>query len=136
MQFEVFYNENKSLFKGLSKEEALKRFKEMKQNQLDAIGKEIAILLFFMGLILTLGNMGDDDEDKKMKQSMMYKLINRGALELSFFFNPMDTYQILKRPLPILNVIRDIQDLNFRFPAKDFIVNYEENFDKLFYLKN
>ena len=67
---------------------------------------------------------------------MMYKLINRGALELSFFFNPMDTYQILKRPLPILNVIRDIQDLNFRFPGKDFIVNYEENFDKLFYIKN
>ena len=131
MQFESFYRENKDLFKDMSYKQAFDKFVANRNKNIKSFGRELQIMLGFMMLLLILGNAGDYDEDKEMRKTFYYKMLNRGALELGFFFNPNDTYKIIKRPLPLLGLINDILDLKMTLPMSSTIKQLGEQFTEL-----
>ena len=132
LQFDVYYRANKDIFKDMSYNEAFKKFVNKREQNLRAMGREIQLLFSFMLLLLLLGNMGDDDEDKQMRSSFTYRALSRGAMELGFFFNPNDAYTIVKRPLPILGIIQDAISLELRLPGSSSLKQLFGDTDKLF----
>lgn len=130
--FNKYYIENKHLFKEMTYDEALKMFLNMKQNKLNAFAAELRSMLLIIMFFLLVAAKAFDDDDEEFRNTIPFRLLNRGAMEISFFFNPLDTYNILKRPLPILSIIKDLGDItsNTVDETRDFISGEDSPYDR------
>ena len=84
-----------------------------KQN-LKSTALEIQLIIVF-AMILGMLKPPDDDKDKDWLRYSAKKLTSRYLNEISFFLNPSAATQILKKPIPIMNLGTDILDFTSDF---------------------
>lgn len=84
---------------------SLDEFIELRTGKLRAFGAELMMYFTFMMLAaLAKGLMDDDDKDKMqdLLSQNSYMLLNRGFLELSFFFDLNTVKQLSENPFPVM----------------------------------
>jgi len=92
----------------------VEEFAQLRKDKLRGMAMELRIYLSFVALV-ALGKITlpeDDDEDNPMLKLMaqnMFRVTQRGSLELSFFFEPSSVTTILKSPVPSLRFFTDTQ---------------------------
>ena len=69
--------------------------------------------LMLLGLAASMDwdDDGEPDYKKNAATRIAYKLMKRAHLELSFFVDPTSVKELLKSPIPVMQVLEDIQNL-------------------------
>jgi hypothetical protein len=94
---------------------SLEEFIEMRKAKLRGMAMELRLLLSFVALALgAKAAIPDEDEYGRFTHQAvvnLYRALNKGLLELSFFFSPSSVTQILRTPVPAFSVFTDLQEL-------------------------
>lgn len=101
----------------------LEDFVELRKAKLRGMATELrAYLLMAMLMLLTKSLIPDDDEEslERFMSRNAYMMANRGFLELSFFLQPSSVKQILKSPIPAMQMLWDTE-LLLRNTVDEFI---------------
>ena len=106
--YDRFISENPSYANKLTIED----FIEMRTAKIRGMAMEIRLYLM-LAILLSLGKAAlPDDKDDEIQQFFArnaYMAANRGYLELSLWFEPSSVKQILKRPIPSMGFIDDVE---------------------------
>jgi len=90
----------------------IEEFAQLRKDKLKGMAMELRIYLAFMAMVFGGKAMIPEDEDNPMLKLMaqnMFRVTQRGSLELSFFFEPSSVTTILKSPVPSLRFFTDTQ---------------------------
>jgi hypothetical protein len=86
-------------------------FFDYKQGQLRSLAAELTVIFAFMSVLVALGLDWDDDGKADYAETwagrVLFRILNRGRRELSFFINPNDWYQVLRTPIPVTGLALD-----------------------------
>jgi len=107
--FDKFIKENKQYEGKLT----LEQFIEFRKARLAGMAMELRILLSVFALAMAAKAMipDEDDDDSQIKKLVAmntYRILNRGLLEISFFFSPSSISQIIKSPVPAFTIFSNI----------------------------
>jgi len=94
----------------------LEEYIEFRKARLAGMAMELRILMSIFALVMASKAMIPDDDDdstpfKKLIARNVYRTLNRGMLEISFFFSPTSVSQIIKSPVPAFTIFKDIKNL-------------------------
>ena len=87
------------------------QYLEFREAKLKGAAKELSLLLAFMALTTLLKASIPDDDEKYVQQNFArnaYKMINRGLLELLFWYDPNTVTQIMNKPIVSITVFTDL----------------------------
>ena len=117
------YNEAKILNPNLEYEE----FKKLYIENFRSLATELVIFALLQGL----RNWMDDDEDQNIGEKVLNRAITRTSSELSFWFNPYSFIKILRSPVPMVNLLGDLQNLVGATGSNtiDFVMGGEDKSD-------
>ena len=113
-QYEKFKKDNPHLV-GTKQMPSIDEYLEMRERSLREGLYELKWVVGLAMVLLAAGGDWDDDGTADYKQTAVgrvgYKLLERMYLELSFFSNPASVKELLKSPLPVMQVTEDIQNV-------------------------
>lgn len=102
-------------------------FIELRKDKLKGMARELQIYLSFMLMVFGGKAMLPEDEENPMLKLLAqnaFRITQRGALEISFFFEPSSVSSILKSPVPSLRFFLDLQRM--------LVNTYDETRDVIF----
>lgn len=106
-QFKKWEKENPDMAGKLTKEE----FIDLRERAIREAIHEAKIMSAMLLLMFAASRDYDDDGEEWYKDNAMtkqaYKILNRTYLELSFFVNPLSFRDIVKTPIPLMQVFTD-----------------------------
>lgn len=109
LEFNEKYPNNPLADPDLDQDEALDRFVELRKRQLKAFLTEAQIVFGFLLLVSALKSLDwDDEEEVGLLANMSYKMLKRSYLELSFFLSPNSVDQIIKSPVALWSLARQM----------------------------
>jgi hypothetical protein len=89
----------------------LTEYVALRRSKLNSALAELRVYLSFMVLVQILGGLDWDDEESGLFSKSAYDIARRGLLEVSFWWSPDSVNQIVKSPLPLWGVTRELQNL-------------------------
>jgi hypothetical protein len=109
----------------LSYEDAFSEFDMIREGQLRAMMAELRVYVLVVAAITALGM--DMDDDEKMYHNIpggkaYLSYLERLEAELTFFLNPTSTKELLRSPIPVMQVMVDI--VNMSDNTVDEILDY------------
>lgn len=93
----------------------LEDFMDLRVAKLKGLAQELSMLLSFFGLVMLLkSSVPEDDGDNRISRVVMknlYKSVNRGLLEISFWFDPESVSSFISSPVPAFRTITNLRKL-------------------------
>ena len=92
----------------------LDEYIELRKAKLKGMAMEMRIYLVFLALLSLMVSGGGDDKEPFYKRTwstrQLYSLFVRGEREIAFFFNPNTVRDIIRSPLSVFSVVKDLQN--------------------------
>jgi hypothetical protein len=88
-------------------------FIELRRAKLQGMAQEVRTLLILYAIVAMIASAQPDDDEDKVQNFLAdngYRFMNRGLLEIAFFFNPATVKQIAGQPLPLLKTVTELQN--------------------------
>lgn len=134
-QYEAFKKDNPHLV-GTKGMPSLDEYLEMRERALREGLYELKWVVGLATLGLAASSDWDDDGEADYKKNAVtriaYKLMKRAHLELSFFVDPTSVKELLKSPIPVMQVLQDVQNVvgNTATEATDLIFGQDDKRDQ------
>ena len=134
-QYEIFKKDNPHLV-GTKGMPTIEEYLEIRERALREGLYELKWVLGLMVLGLVAASDFDDDGEPDYKANaatrIAYKLMKRAHLELSFFVDPTSVKELLKSPVPVMQVLTDVWNVggNTGSEIGDLIFGQEEKRDQ------
>lgn len=119
------------------RDKAFEEFMEMREAKVRAFIAELKALMYISMLMLGIGAAApDDDEFLKAVTRNSMLMLQRGYLELSFFYDMNTPKTLLSNPIPAMRFVFDAQKAMFNFidETNSLVRNIEDNRDHTPYM--